>query len=279
MKVITVTNKKGGVGKTTHAAHLAAGLAHRYRVGLIDAGPQGDLSTVLGVQPYDAFYSLLIEDAPLGDETVVQVNPDVYCTPDHPAHGELFLIPGWDATADIGHNLDIETGLFKVLDLCEEFTAQYQLDYIVIDTQPTRTILDGAVWTATDGWVYITTPETLSFKGLQAVIDRFREFGEYRMKRLGLESRVLAIIPNKVRPNTILHQENLTALAGEYGVFKKGGLVMAPCRLLIAWPEATQFERRTVYAYAPTSEAAGDAWRIAQGIEERVTGWQTQISG
>lgn len=278
MKVITVTNKKGGVGKTTHAAHLAAGLAHKYRVGMIDAGPQGDLSTVMGIQPFDALYAVLVDNLPLNAETVIEVNPDIYSTPDHPANGGLYLIPGWDATADIGQNLDIETGLFKVLDLCEDFAEQYQLDYIIIDTQPTRTILDGAVWTATDGWVYITTPETLSFKGLQSVIDRFREFGDYRQKRLGLESKVLAIIPNKVRPNTILHQENLSALGTEYGMFKHGGLVMAPCRLLIAWPEATQFERRTVYAYAPTSEAAGDAWRIANGIEERVLAWQYQTN-
>ncbi len=48
-KVIALTNQKGGTAKTTTTLNLGIGLAHQGRkVLLVDADPQGDLTTALG---------------------------------------------------------------------------------------------------------------------------------------------------------------------------------------------------------------------------------------
>ena len=51
MKVFTVTNQKGGVGKTTTALILSEGLSRKgYRVLTIDSDPQGNLSYTTGIE-------------------------------------------------------------------------------------------------------------------------------------------------------------------------------------------------------------------------------------
>ncbi|MCA1942155.1 MAG: ParA family protein [Yonghaparkia sp.] len=98
-RVFTVSNQKGGVGKTTTTVNLAAALARSgARVLVIDLDPQGNASTALGVEhraETPSVYDVVVGDSPLAD--VVQKSPEfetLFCVPAtiHLAGAEIELV-------------------------------------------------------------------------------------------------------------------------------------------------------------------------------------------
>lgn len=101
-RVFTVSNQKGGVGKTTTAVNISAALASLgAKVLVIDLDPQGNASTALGV-PHNAdtasIYDVLIDEFPLAD--IIQTSPEspnLLCAPStiHLAGAEIRWSPRW----------------------------------------------------------------------------------------------------------------------------------------------------------------------------------------
>lgn len=267
MKIIAVTNRKGGVGKSTMATHIAAGMATLgNNVALIDTDSQGHAGLMLGMPDENGLFNVLIEKQPL-EQVVRLVASENYSTADHPSKGNLYLLPSSDKTYKIPYELGPDES-FLFLETMEQFGKDYNLDLIIIDTNPTMTMFDGAVYLAADGYIYVTECERLSLEGVQKAIEQMQRFGSSRQRYLGRDSRVLGIIPNKLRASTFVHRHNITALAEQYP-----GLVWTPITLRTIWTEASNAQE-LVYTYAPTGQEARDTWDMVERTVKALEAWQ-----
>jgi chromosome partitioning protein len=143
-RIITVSNQKGGVGKTTTAVNLAVALADKgLEVLVIDLDPQGNASTALGIEHrigVKSIYDVITTDMPLSE--VVQVSPEsprVRCVP---ATIDL-------ATAEL-ELVSLLAREFRLKNALAEYmaTSPVKPDYVFIDCPPSLGLLTVNAFTA-----------------------------------------------------------------------------------------------------------------------------------
>lgn len=271
MSVITITNRKGGVGKTTLSTHLAAGLATiGYHVALVDTDSQGHCAATLQMPREDGLYQAMVQKTPI-DQVIRHVPPENYSTPDMSSKGALYLLPSADFTHKIPYELD-QTDAFAFLQAMDDLRSQYKLHAVVVDTNPTLTALDSYIYMASDAYIYVTEAERLASEAVDRAIQQMRRFAEHRERYLKRKSTVLGVVPNKIRPQTSAHQAGFAELQEAYG-----DLLWSPLHMRTVWVEASMVGQ-LVYNYAPSSNAATEAWEMVRTAIERLQQWQKQNS-
>lgn len=241
MKIITVLNEKGGVGKTTLAVNISSELAHMgHKVLLVDADPQGNVATSVGLQEEPCLYDLMIRDANWVD-VIRPVSAKI-------GNGNLYLVPG---------NIESRAIPLQLRDPWKLDTRLRQLsdafDYIVIDTAPTPSLFHSAILTATDEVFVPTQLEKLSIKGVVSTLGHITANNERaRIPAKLAPIRVLAIVPTMARMNTLEHRENFEALNKKFE-----GNVIYPIAERTVWVEASH-AGLPVRVYDPKSEVANE---------------------
>jgi chromosome partitioning protein len=262
-KVIVVTNRKGGVGKTTVAVHLAAGLSLAgRRVAIIDTDSQGHCAVYFNMPKENGLFQLFGGDATLTN--VLRIIPrEGYWNDGMPeiAH-ELYLLPGAKQTSSIPTMDGYDATYFR--QICDEMGELLGLDYIVVDTGPTSNLFDGAVQFAANYMLYVTEASSLSFDGLNASMKELeravKRQNEYRVHK----AEILAIVVNKWRGNTAIQRHQTAELTQAFP-----SQVVAPIPQATVWQEACDF-KQTIFAFAPQSKESAQAWRLVKQILSKV---------
>ncbi|HEX6464403.1 MAG TPA: AAA family ATPase [Vicinamibacterales bacterium] len=262
MQQVAVVNMKGGVGKTTTAVHLAAGLARRgARVLLIDADPQGNVGHALGVRRDRTIRELMLGTASLGDVVVPGVRE------------RLDVIPSSPAAFSLETELAGAPARETILDRRLKTLRGY--DVVVVDTSPAMGLLtynallfatDLMIPVAMDGMAIVGARQTL------AGISEIRELWPERRLEL------FAVLPIGLN-NTNATRAALDALDNDSAmaahVYRRG------IRQCIDLTYAIT-QRQTIWEYAPRSRAAEDydafVEFVAAGARARVDADDAQHS-
>lgn len=183
-KIVAVINQKGGVGKTTTAVNLSAGIGIcGKKVLLIDADPQGNSTSGMGIDKRNATvssYDLLITGAGAKAATVVTEFQNVSVIPANIdlAGAEIELI-------NIPHR---ENQLKTALSLIKD-----EYDYILIDCPPSLGLITVNALTAADSFLVPIQCEYYAMEGLSQLMNTVRQIKISYNPELYLEGVVLTM--------------------------------------------------------------------------------------
>lgn len=173
-RTLTVSNQKGGVGKTTSTVNLAAALADQgFNVLVIDIDPQGNASTALGV-PHsadtDSIYDVLIDDLTFAD--VVADCPDVERLQVVPATIHLA-----GAEIELVSLVAREQRLQRALDEYHRYREENgldRLDYVFIDCPPSLGLLTVNAFVAAKEVLIPIQCEYYALEGLSQLLNNIQ---------------------------------------------------------------------------------------------------------
>lgn len=250
-KVITFSNQKGGVGKTTTTAAVAAGLNERgYKVLAVDLDPQGNLSFCLGADSSElcaSIYNVLKHE--------IRIRHAIQHTETVDVIASNILLSG------IELEFTSSGREYLLREALEPVRSAY--DYILIDSPPALSILTVNAFTASDSIIVPMLSDIFSLQGIAQLHDTVERVRKYCNASL----RYAGIVLTRCAPRTLLSSEirgTAEMISEELGI----PIFKTSIRSSIAVCEAQSLQQ-DLLSYAPKNPAVIDYQALVDEMLQR----------
>lgn len=246
MRKIAVINQKGGVGKTTTAINLSAGLASmNKKVLLIDLDAQGNIGTYFKKYSERDIYNLLVDKDISYQDCLVELTDKLHLiTSKETLEKAEVIITEFESR---------ETTLIRKLKDLKD--SDY--DYIILDCPPSLGLLNqNALLFSNEAVIPVST----DFLGLDA-LEKMEKAIDSINNHFGHNLQISAIVPTMYDKRNKICKESLNNLNTKYSEIVTNSVRM--CSKLKEAPKS----RKSIYAYARSSISAKEYMDVTNKID------------